>query len=131
MFHATRDRTARFACVYSSARRFASHRADTGLGIPRISRTTRHSMGDSVSPIASALNHDLGTPGTGAGPILPGGSFGECTNPYVVGAGPLLACVPSVLVMLTSLSAPSLNIQTRRSTSASKVIWLLGDGLME
>lgn len=108
MFHATRDLTARFVCVYSRPRCFASHRAETGFGIPRISRTTRHSMGDSISAIASALNHDLGTPGTGAGPILPEGSLRAGTNPCdsVVGAGPLLACVLSVVVVLMSLSAP-------------------------
>ena len=59
MFHATRDRTARFVWVYSRPRCFASHRAETDLGIPRISRMTRRSMGDSISAIASALNPTL------------------------------------------------------------------------
>ena len=91
MFHATRDLTARFVCVYSRPKCFAIHRAETGLGIPRISRTTRHSIGDSVSPIASALNHALGTPGTGAGPLLSGGFMAPGTNPLysVVGTRPL------------------------------------------
>jgi hypothetical protein len=91
MFHATKDRTVRFVCVYSSPTRFASHRAETGLGIPRISRTTRHSIGDSVSAIASALNHALGTPGTGAGPLLSRALMAPGTNPLdsVVGTRPL------------------------------------------
>src|SRR5260370_32145941 len=108
MFHAGRGRTARFAWVYTRLRCFASHRADTGFGIPRISRTHRHSIGDSVSPIASALNHALGTPGTGAGPVLSRGLMAPGTNPRdsVVGARPGPTWILSVVVMLMSLSAP-------------------------
>jgi TctA family transporter len=106
MFHATKDRTVRFVCVYSSPTRFASHRAETGLGIPRISRTTRHSIGESINAMASALNHALGTPGTGAGPVLSGGFMAPGTNPgdSVAGAGPRLAWILSAPVMVPSAS---------------------------
>jgi hypothetical protein len=72
MFHATRDLTARLVWVYSISRRFAIHRAETGLGIPRRSRTTRHSIGGSISAIARALSHALGIPGACAGPLFRG-----------------------------------------------------------
>jgi hypothetical protein len=70
MFQATRDRTARFVCEYGTLSRFAIHQAETGLGIPRISRITRDSVGERFISMARVLSHALGTSWTRAGLLL-------------------------------------------------------------
>jgi hypothetical protein len=55
MFQAIRARTARFVCEYLRERRSAIHQAEMGVGIPRISRTTRDSVGGRVGATTRVL----------------------------------------------------------------------------
>ena len=81
MFQATRDRTARFACEYSRLRHFAIHQAETGFGIPRISRITRDSVGGRLSAMANVLSHALGTKGPVRAPHYSEDSFHDAHQP--------------------------------------------------